>query len=71
MDMLFKRELKGVGAFKTVRVVPTYRLMDLARVGAMLGAMAMAMAMAVVVVVPSYARKAKKLFKKPKDCKGG
>lgn len=63
MDMLFKRELKGVGAFKTVRVVPTYRLMDLARVGAMLGAMAMAMAMAVVVVVPSYAREAKKFLK--------
>lgn len=71
MDMLFKRELKGVGAFKTVRVVPTYRLMDLARVGAILGAMPLAVAMAMGVALPSYAREAKKLFKKPKDCKGG
>ncbi len=63
MDMLFKRELKGVGAFKTVRVVPTYRLMDLARVGAILGAMLRLVALAMVMVVPSYAREAKKFLK--------
>lgn len=37
----------------------------------MLGAMAMAMALAMGVALPSYARKAKISFKKPKDCKGG
>lgn len=45
--------------------------MGLARVGAMLGAMPLGVVMVMVMVMPSYARKAKKLFKKPKDCKGG